>query len=95
MYKKIAEDKLARVEPSLYNDYYVSYYLGKLQSVRDIDAAQLFPPQLTSTEKRLIRANGNGNGHKPKEKVPEPVELVVQPTLLQRKATYVAKSKNQ
>ncbi len=93
MYKKIAEDKLAKVEPSMYNGYYVSYYLGKLQSIRDVDAAQLFPPQLTSTEKKLIRAS-NGNGHKPKEKILVPIAFVVQPTLLQKKATYVAKSKD-
>lgn len=96
MYKKISEDKLAKVEPSLYNGYYVSYYLGKLQSIRDVDAAQLFPPQLTSTEKKLIKANGNGNGngHKPKEKVLETIDIVVQPNLLQKQASYVAKSKN-
>jgi site-specific DNA-methyltransferase (adenine-specific) len=96
MYKRIAEDKLAKVESSLYNGYYVSYYLGKLQSIRNVDAAKLFPPQLTSTEKKLIKANGNGNGngHKPKEKTLEPFDFVVQPTLLQKKATYVAKSKD-
>jgi tRNA G10 N-methylase Trm11 len=92
MYKKIADDKLAKVESSMYNGYYVSYYLGKLQSIRDVDAAQLFPPQLTSTEKKLIKANGNG--HKPKEKTLEPIYFVVQPTLLQKKATYVEKSED-
>jgi hypothetical protein len=72
--------------------------LGKIQSIRDIDAVELFPAQLTSTEKKLIKANaisnGNGNGRKPKEKILAPIDFVVQPTLLQKKATYVAKSKD-
>lgn len=97
MYKRIAEDKLAQVKPSKYNGYYVSHYLGKIQSIRNIDASQLFPPQLTSTEKKLIKANGNGNGngngYTPKEKVLKTIDLVVQPNLLQKQAIYVAKSK--
>jgi hypothetical protein len=51
-YKQIAEAKLARVTPSLYRGGYVSYYLGNIQSIRDIDAKALFPPQLTATEKK-------------------------------------------
>jgi site-specific DNA-methyltransferase (adenine-specific) len=71
-YVTIAEDKLAKVTPSLYEGYYVSYFLDKIQSIRDIDAAKLFPPQLTSIEKKKIRANGNGlyerqNGHGQKQ----------------------------
>ena len=81
-YVAIAEDKIARVHPSTYKGYYVSYFLGKIQSVRDIDAAELFPPQLTSVEKKKMRTQENGdetssgvNGHKksqskPKEKIP-------------------------
>lgn len=94
MYKKIAEDKLVKINPSIYNGYYVSYYLGKLQSIRDVDAAQLFPPQLTSTEKKLVKANGSGNGRKTEEKIPEQIDFV-QPTLLQKKATFAAKSKDE
>jgi len=93
MYKKIAENKLAKVVPSMYKNYYVSYYLGKLQSVRDTDAAELFPPQLTSTEKKLIKANGNGNGHKPIEETIEELGYVSQPILLEKAPTYVAKSR--
>jgi hypothetical protein len=83
----------------MYEGYYVSHYLGKLQSIRSVDAAQLFPPQLTSTAKKLIKANGNGNGkgnsngHKSKEKVLGSTSVVGQPKLLQKKAAYVAKSK--
>ena len=54
-YKQIAEAKLARVTPSLYRGVYVSYYLGNIQSIRDIDAKALFPPQLTATEKKARR----------------------------------------
>jgi site-specific DNA-methyltransferase (adenine-specific) len=54
-YKKIAEEKLANVTPSLYEGYYVSFYLGNIQTIRDIDARELFPPQLTSTEKKARR----------------------------------------
>lgn len=81
-YVTIAEDKIARVHPSTYKGHYVSYFLGKVQSIRDIDAAVLFPPQLTSVEKKKLRTEENGgepsnrvNGHKkaqrkPKEKAP-------------------------
>jgi len=93
MYKKISEEKLSKVEPSLYNGYYVSYYLGKIQSIRNVDAAQLFPPQLTSTEKKLIKANGNGNDHKPSEEMPEELGIGVQPILLEKEPAYFAKAK--
>lgn len=59
-YSVIAEDKLSRVPPSVHRGYYVSYFLDKIHSIRDIDAAALFPPQLTSSEKKKIRVNGNG-----------------------------------
>ena len=51
-YKKIAEEKLANITPSLYKGYYVSFYLGNIQTIRDIEAGAMFPSQLTSTEKR-------------------------------------------
>ena len=54
-YKQIAEAKLAQVLPSTYRGVYVSYYLGNIQSIRDVDAKALFPPQLTSTEKKAMR----------------------------------------
>jgi len=73
-YAAIAEDKLSFVTPSIYKGYYVSYFLDKIQSIRDIDAANLFPPQLTSVEKKKIRANGNGTkehkGEMAKSKIP-------------------------
>jgi len=52
-YVKIARDKLDQIkEPTLYKDYPVSMFLGKIQSIRNVDAAELFPPQLTSTDKK-------------------------------------------
>jgi len=53
-YKQIAEAKLEQVLPSTYRGVYVSYYLGNIQSIRDVDAKALFPPQLTSTEKKAM-----------------------------------------
>jgi hypothetical protein len=66
IYKKIASDKLAKIKkPTLYQDYPVSIYLGKIQSIRDADAKKLFPRQLTSTEKkrRKTKADPLANGH--------------------------------
>jgi site-specific DNA-methyltransferase (adenine-specific) len=63
-YVKIARDKLKRVRQTTYEGYFVSYFLGKVQSIRDIDAAKVFPPQLTSVEKKKMRENG-GNGDAP------------------------------
>ncbi len=79
-YVEIAKKKLIYVEPSKYKGYYVSHFLDKIQSIRDIDAANLFPPQLTSAEKKRLRVE-NGNGHR----------VVSQPKLLERKAVYVAR----
>jgi site-specific DNA-methyltransferase (adenine-specific) len=53
-YKKIAEEKLANITPSLYKGYYVSFYLGNIQTIRDIEARAMFPSQLTSTEKKAM-----------------------------------------
>jgi site-specific DNA-methyltransferase (adenine-specific) len=64
MYETIANDKLAQVnEPTLYQGVPVSLFLGKIQSIRDVDAKNLFPPQLTSTEKKRTRTNGKGSAH--------------------------------
>lgn len=83
-YVKIAKHKLAHVRPSLYEGYFVSQYLGKIQSIRDVDAAKLFPPQLTAPEKKRLRAaNGNGNGHDK-----------LQPALLEKRADYVVMLSN-
>jgi site-specific DNA-methyltransferase (adenine-specific) len=61
MYEQIAQEKLDAVEITEYESYPVSMYLGKIQSIRDCDAKELFPPQLTSSEKKR-RKNGQ-NGH--------------------------------
>jgi site-specific DNA-methyltransferase (adenine-specific) len=73
MYQTIAQAKIDAEQPTRYQGYPVSMYLGKIQSIRDCDAAQLFPKQLTSTEKKRQRAketerqtsdqNGHTNGH--------------------------------
>ncbi|MEP7199690.1 MAG: DNA methyltransferase, partial [Chloroflexota bacterium] len=79
-YGKIASDKLKDVQASTLEGRYVSYFLGKLQSIRDVDAAELFPPQLTSTEKRRLRLAADtkrNNGH--------------QPAMLEPKVTYAPK----
>lgn len=52
-YAEISRLKLARVRESTYQGFHVSYYLDKIQSIRDIDATKIFPGQLTSTEKKL------------------------------------------
>jgi site-specific DNA-methyltransferase (adenine-specific) len=69
-YARIAEDKLSRVEQTTFKEVPVSMFLNKIQTLRDIDAQRLFPPQLTSTQKKQlkyetnhIKANGNGKGH--------------------------------
>lgn len=81
-YVEIANEKLAKVSVSKWNDFYVSFYLDKISSIRDIDASQVFPPQLTSVEKKRLRAtaasNGNGHAHSPR--------------LLEKRAKYVTKS---
>jgi len=54
-YVEIARRKIDMISESKYGQFYVSYFLGNLHSIRDIDAAQAFPPQLTTTEKRKQR----------------------------------------
>jgi site-specific DNA-methyltransferase (adenine-specific) len=58
-YADISNQKLLQTKPSKFQGYYVSYFLGKMQSIRDIDAKELFPPQLTSIEKKKMRAGMN------------------------------------
>lgn len=58
LYQDIAAAKLAAErEPTLYRGYPVSMFLGRIQSIRDCDAAKLFPKQLTSTEKKRQKAD--------------------------------------
>ncbi|OQY89803.1 MAG: restriction endonuclease [Chloroflexi bacterium UTCFX4] len=68
-YVEIANGKLEKVAVSKWNDFYVSFYLEKISSIRDMDASKIFPPQLTSVEKKRMRANGqsgaNGRAHTP------------------------------
>jgi len=62
-YAEIARGKLTQVEPSRYEGAFVSYYLRNIQSIRDVDAAGLYPPQLTSVEKKKLRLAQKLNGH--------------------------------
>ncbi|MCU0499493.1 MAG: site-specific DNA-methyltransferase [Anaerolineae bacterium] len=55
VYEQIALKKIEAAQPTLYQGYPVSMYLNKIQSIRDRDAAELFPKQLTTTEKRKQR----------------------------------------
>jgi site-specific DNA-methyltransferase (adenine-specific) len=56
-YVDIAEGKLAKIkQPTRYQGVAVSLYLGRIQSIRDCDATNLFPKQLTSTEKKRRKA---------------------------------------
>lgn len=86
-YVEIAREKIALVEPSRYKGFYVSQFLGKLQSVRDVDASKLFPPQLTAPEKNRLRANGNGSHNQ------ATVAVQSAPRLLEKRAAYIAHSK--
>ncbi|HHE47170.1 MAG TPA: site-specific DNA-methyltransferase [Bacteroidetes bacterium] len=51
-YVDITIQKLSALQPSMFEGVYVSMYLGQIVTIRDEDAKVLFPPQLTSTEKR-------------------------------------------
>jgi len=52
-YAEIATKKAAQIsEPTCYESYPVSMFLNKIQSIRNCDAAKLFPPQLTSGDKK-------------------------------------------
>ncbi len=51
-YVDITIQKLSAVQPSMFEGVYVSMYLGQIVTIRDVDAKVLFPPQLTSIEKR-------------------------------------------
>ncbi len=80
LYVKIAQHKLERVTESKLEGFFVSRYLKKIQSIRDADAKKLFPPQLTSQEKKLLRT-----------KQEEP--LTEQVVLLEKKVKYSSRKK--
>lgn len=85
-YSNLAKEKLKRVKETTYSGYFVSYYLGKIRSIRDKDASNIFPAQLTSIEKKRIREENKNNGHEPSyEKRPD---LVASPLLLEKKVDY-------
>lgn len=86
-YVALANDKLERVEETTYQGYFVSNFLGKIQSIRDIDAAKIFPAQLTTIEKKRMKENGdNGN----KQNGDEGAAVTVQSRLLEKKVIYRA-----
>lgn len=60
-YGEIARDKIGKTRESTFNGFYVSYFLKKILSIRDIDAAQVFPVQLTSVEKKRQRTEVENN----------------------------------
>ena len=58
-YAKLAEGKLAETVESKEGDFFVSRFLGNIISIRDVDVAQMFPPQLTAPEKRRRKNESN------------------------------------
>lgn len=84
-YVKIATEKLKKVKETTYQGYHVSYFLDKIQSIRDIDAVKIFPAQLTSGEKKRMRENDNSI-YKPKND--KEADTRVQPNLLEKTGIY-------
>lgn len=60
-YADISKNKLERVKPTMLEGIPVSVFLGRVVTIRDIDARHLFGSQLTSTEKKRIRAEIKNN----------------------------------
>lgn len=57
-YQRIAAEKLAQItQPTRYEGRAVSIYLNKIQSIRDCDVGELYPPQLTTQQKRKRKAS--------------------------------------
>jgi len=54
-YARIGRQKLAFVSETKYKGHFASIYLGKLHTIREVDAKKLFPPQLTKQQKRANR----------------------------------------
>lgn len=84
-YADIANEKLQKVKETTFQGYYVSLFLEKIQSIRDVDAAQVFPQQLTAPEKKRSRTNGDGS--KPKADIVE-VEVSLQTRLFEKPGIY-------
>ena len=56
LYVKVAKEKLeAEKEPTLFKGHPVSMYLDQIRSIRDVDAKEVFPKQLTTQEKKRKR----------------------------------------
>ncbi len=68
-YAKMAQEKIENIDVTMYKGYYVSRFLGNIQSIRDIDAAKIFPLHLTSVEKKHMRQNNSSD--KAKEREPD------------------------
>jgi len=58
-YVKIARQKLHDITKTKLKGVYVSRYLGKEQTIRDVDAKKIFPPQLTKQNKRVLQQRVN------------------------------------
>ena len=86
-YVSLANEKLEKAKEAIYEGYFVSNFLGKIQSIRDIDAAKIFPTQLTTVEKKRMKENGN-NGHSPK--ADEKTVVMAQTKLLEKRGIYRA-----
>jgi len=84
-YVGIANDKLEKVKETTYQGFFVSNFLGKIQSIRDIDATKIFPAQLTTVEKKRKKENGN-NGHS--YDIEKQVPALAQTRLLEKKDHY-------
>jgi site-specific DNA-methyltransferase (adenine-specific) len=67
MYADIAQQKLDKAKTTTFEGFPVSMYLGKIQTIRDCDASQLFPKQLTGTEKKRNR----------EQQAPQPKQLEI------------------
>lgn len=53
VYVEIAKSNLAEIDKvTRFKGYTVSMYLNEIVSIRDVDAKELFPPQLTTVEKK-------------------------------------------
>ena len=59
-YAELAESKLTETTESKENEFFVSRYLDKIVSIRDVDVAKMYPPQLTAPEKRRRKNEKNG-----------------------------------
>lgn len=49
-YARIARRRVAQTIESKLGEFYVSEFLGKVRTVREVDAKKLFPPQLTKKQ---------------------------------------------